>query len=105
MTNRLAGKVAIVTGSSSGIGQAITIRFAAEGASVVIDYVGHPESANATKAQIEMGGGKAIIAHDVSNLASYEAAYITGSTYIIEVASSATTTSNNCIFTRERDRI
>ena len=70
MTNRLAGKVAIVTGSSSGIGQAIAIRFASEGASVVVDYVGHPDGANATKAQIEAAGGKAItLQGDVSKVA------------------------------------
>ena len=70
MSNRLAGKVAIITGASSGIGQAIAIRFAFEGASVVVDYVGHPDGANATKAQIEAAGGKAIILQgDVSKLA------------------------------------
>ena len=37
MSGRLEGKVAIVTGSSSGIGQAIAMRFAQEGADIVID--------------------------------------------------------------------
>ena len=69
MSTRLAGKVAIVTGSSSGIGQSIAVRLASEGANVVIDYVGHPEGANATKAQIEASGGKAItIQADVSKI-------------------------------------
>ena len=69
-SNRLQGKVAIVTGSSSGIGQSIAIRFAQEGASVVIDYRSHPEGAESTKAQIEAAGSKAItVQADVSKLA------------------------------------
>jgi glucose 1-dehydrogenase len=70
MSGRLAGKVAIVTGSSSGIGQSIAIRFASEGASVVVDYRSHPEGANETKSKAEAVGGKAIaVQADVSKLA------------------------------------
>ena len=36
MSGRLAGKVAVITGSGSGIGQSIAIRFASEGATVVV---------------------------------------------------------------------
>ncbi|CAN5765446.1 SDR family oxidoreductase [soil metagenome] len=61
MPSRLTGKVAIVTGSSSGIGQAIATRFAAEGATVVINYHSGSEGADETKASIEAAGGKAII--------------------------------------------
>jgi glucose 1-dehydrogenase len=69
MPNRLAGKVAIVTGSSSGIGQSIAIRLASEGAHVVVDYRSHPEGAEETKAQIESAGGAAILVKaDVSKL-------------------------------------
>ncbi len=70
MSNRLTGKVAIVTGSSSGIGQSIAIRLASEGASVVIDYVGQPDGANDTLAKIQSTGGKAItIQANVSSIA------------------------------------
>ncbi|NYF81078.1 SDR family NAD(P)-dependent oxidoreductase [Granulicella arctica] len=70
MAGRLAGKVAIVTGSGSGIGQAIAERLAQEGADAVIDYRDHPEGAEATKAKIETAGGKAILVKaDISKLA------------------------------------
>jgi glucose 1-dehydrogenase len=66
----LQNKVAIVTGSGSGIGQSIAIRLASEGATVVVDYRNHPEQANDTKAKCEAAGGKAItIQADVSILA------------------------------------
>ena len=70
MSGRLAGKVAIITGSGSGIGQSIAIRFASEGATVVVDYRNHPEQAQDTKAKAEAAGGKAItVQADVSILA------------------------------------
>ena len=64
---KLDNKVAIVTGAASGIGQAIAITMAREGASVVVDYVGSPDGANQTVQQIESAGGKALaVAADVS---------------------------------------
>ncbi|MEO6982660.1 MAG: glucose 1-dehydrogenase [Edaphobacter sp.] len=70
MPGRLTGKVAIVTGSGSGIGQAIAIRFASEGATVVVDYRNHIDQANETKTKAEAAGGKAILVQaDVSKLA------------------------------------
>jgi glucose 1-dehydrogenase len=51
----LQGKVAVVTGGSSGIGQAIAIRLGEEGVNVAINYVGPVEGAEATKEAIEHG--------------------------------------------------
>src|SRR3954454_23083901 len=66
---KLQDKVAIVTGSSSGIGQSIAIRLAAEGANLVVNYHSNPEGADDTVKQIEAAGSKAIIVEaDVSKL-------------------------------------
>lgn len=51
----LRDKVAVVTGGSSGIGQAIAIRLGEEGVDVAINYVGPAEGAEETKATIEHG--------------------------------------------------
>lgn len=71
---RLSGKVAIITGSSSGIGKDVAVRLAQEGASVVIDYIGHPEGADDTLAKVEAAGGKGTIKQaDVSVQADVQA--------------------------------
>lgn len=61
MSGRLAGKVAIVTGSGSGIGQAIAERLAQEGANLVVDFRDHVGQAEETVAKIEAAGGKSIM--------------------------------------------
>ncbi|MEO6950863.1 MAG: SDR family oxidoreductase [Polyangia bacterium] len=64
---RLRDKVAIVTGAGSGIGRAIAIRMAHEGAAVVVDYVGGHDGADATRAAIDAAGGRCItVEADVS---------------------------------------
>jgi len=70
MSGRLEGKVALISGSGSGIGQAIAIRFASEGAIVVVNYLDKPDGANETKAKAEAAGGKAItVQGDVTKVA------------------------------------
>lgn len=65
---RLEGKVAIITGAATGIGQGIAERFAQEGASVVVDYVGKPDAPKETEEAIKSKGGRTIaIEADVSN--------------------------------------
>ena len=53
--NGLRGKTAIVTGGSSGIGQAIAVRLGQEGVNVAVNYVGAVEGAEQTRAAIERG--------------------------------------------------
>ncbi len=63
----LANKVAIVTGGNSGIGEAVVLELAAQGASVVIDYVSHPEATEALTAKITALGERVIgVLADVS---------------------------------------
>ncbi|MEH1926071.1 MAG: glucose 1-dehydrogenase [Nostoc sp.] len=57
---KLEGKVALVTGSSGGIGQAIAVHLAEQGADVVIDYRSHPEGAEETLSKVEAAGSKGL---------------------------------------------
>ena len=67
----LNGKVAVVTGASRGIGRAVAIKLAGEGATVVVKYNGSKERAEAVKAEIEAAGGKAEIKQ--CNVSDYSA--------------------------------
>lgn len=70
MTN-LNRKVAIVTGGSGGIGSAICIRLAQDGAKVVVHYGGSEDKANKVVSQIKEKGGQAIsVQADISNYES-----------------------------------
>ncbi|UQZ85468.1 Cyclopentanol dehydrogenase [Paenibacillus konkukensis] len=63
---RLAGKVAVITGGGTGIGKKTALRFAQEGAKVVVTDI-NPDSANSTAEEIKNAGGAALaMAHDVS---------------------------------------
>ena len=64
----LDGKIALVTGGSRGIGRAIALRLAEEGAKVAINYAGNHTAADEVKAIVEQRGGTAmIIQTDVSD--------------------------------------
>jgi NAD(P)-dependent dehydrogenase (short-subunit alcohol dehydrogenase family) len=55
----LAGKIALVTGASRGIGRAIALRLAGDGATVAVHFHAAADKANATVAEIVAAGGKA----------------------------------------------
>ena len=66
-TGRLTDKVAVITGGDSGIGRAVAIAYAREGADVVISYLSEHDDAKDTAQLIEEAGRKAVlIAGDVS---------------------------------------
>src|SRR6266852_4034712 len=70
--SRLKGKNVLITGASSGIGQAIAVRFAREGANVAINYRNGADQAEATRqmareARTNGGGREILVQADVSN--------------------------------------
>lgn len=70
----LEGKIAVITGASRGIGRAIALKFALEGATVVVNYNGSKEKAEEVKTEIEKNGGTALIYQcDVSDFEQCEA--------------------------------
>lgn len=71
----LDGKVALVTGSSQGIGQAIAIRLAEAGAKVVINYRSHPEGAEETVEKVNAVGGQC---HQVEGYCDRDRGYSVG---------------------------
>ena len=69
----LKGEVAIVTGGNSGIGQAIVLELARQGANIVIDYVAHPGATDALERQVSKLGDQSIgVEADASRLADLQ---------------------------------
>ncbi len=67
-SGKLAGKKAVITGGDSGIGRAVAIAFAREGADVLIAYLNENDDAQEVKALVEKEGRKAVlIAGNLSN--------------------------------------
>ncbi len=73
MSQKLSGKVAVVTGASKGIGASIAQHLAAEGAAVVVNYATSREGADKVVAEVERRGGKAVaIQADVARRADIQ---------------------------------
>src|SRR5580704_11657603 len=69
MAKALKEKVALVTGAAKGIGRAIALRLAKDGAAVVVNYSGSVKQAQETVGLIEQGGGRAVaVQADVSKV-------------------------------------
>lgn len=69
----LEGKIAVVTGASRGIGRAIALKLASQGAIVIVNYNGSKERVEEVKAEIEAAGGSAALYQcDVSDYGSCE---------------------------------
>ena len=77
MSQKLQGKVAVVTGASKGIGAAIALQFAAEGAAVVVNYSSSKEGADRVVSEIVGNGGKALaVKANVANQAEVKSMFV-----------------------------
>lgn len=87
---KLKGKVAIVTGGSRDIGKAVSVKLAAEGAKVVVNFLSNPTQAEETIALIKANGGEAIAVKadvtksaDVANLLAEAQKYFGNEIHIL----------------------
>src|SRR3982750_2053026 len=69
-SGRLTGKAAVITGADSGIGRAVAIAYAREGADVLIAYLSEDEDAKETARYVEEAGRRAVLMRgDISDAA------------------------------------
>ncbi len=69
----LDGKCALVTGASRGIGRAVALKLASEGAKIALNFAGNEAAADAVRREIEAAGGQAILVKaDVANEAAVQ---------------------------------
>src|SRR3954452_14750442 len=61
-SGKLEGRAALITGADSGIGRAVALAFAREGADVLIAYLNEHEDANVTRRAVESAGRRALLA-------------------------------------------
>src|SRR5213080_1750234 len=70
-TGRLKGKKAVITGADSGIGRAVAIAYAREGADVLISYLSEHDDATVTADWVQKAGRKAVLAPGELNHADH----------------------------------
>jgi glucose 1-dehydrogenase len=76
MTSKLTDRVAVITGSDSGIGQGAALELAAEGADIVVTYLHDPDGAGETARAVEHAGRRALVVRlDVRDEGAVEALF------------------------------
>jgi NAD(P)-dependent dehydrogenase (short-subunit alcohol dehydrogenase family) len=101
-TGKLAGRTALITGADSGIGRAVALAFAREGADVLISYLNEEQDARETKRLVEEAGRRAVtMGGDIADEAHCRALVerATGELGRLDVLV------NNAAFQRTRERI
>ena len=103
---RLAGKVAVITGASRGIGRAIALEYAREGARVAVGYGEKADRAAEVVAEIEQAGGKALaVAIDVRERAKIKAGLAQAAAHFggIDILVNNAGINNRCFFLETTD--
>jgi len=103
---RLAGKVAVITGASRGIGRAIALEYAREGAQVAVGYSEKADRAAEVVAEIEKAGGKALaVALDVRDRGQIKAGFAKVAEHFggIDILVNNAGINNRCFFLETSD--
>ena len=108
MTKRLAGKVALVTGGSRGLGRGIAEAYAGEGANIIVNFVKDSAAADAVVTQVKALGADAIaIKADVGDQKAVQGMVDAGASSAVARSTSSSTTpgcSIRCPLPRCRSR-